>query len=73
MRSSYSDKIMDAKFLEVNDHERTLVLLSLKSQKHLGEIWPLIKSQPLPREIVIVYTIYYHNNSIKELSTSKIY
>ena len=73
MRSSYSHKIMDANFLEVNDHERTLVLLSLKSKKHLGEIWPLIKSQPLPREIVIVYTIYYHNNSIKELSTSKIY
>ena len=29
----------------------------LKSKKHLDEIWPLIKSQPLLREIVIAYIV----------------
>ena len=38
----------------------------LKSKKHLDEIWPLIKSQPLLREIVIVYII-------KDLSKKEIY
>ena len=73
MRSSYSDKIMDVNFLEVNDHERILALFCLKSQNYLDEIWPLIKSKPLPTEIVIVDTICYHNNIIKDLSTCKIY
>ena len=48
---------MDKNLLKVNDHERTMALLCLKSKKHLNEIWPLIKSQPLLREIVIVYFI----------------
>ena len=38
----------------------------LKSKKHLDEIWPLIKSQPLLREIVIVYII-------KDLSKKEIF
>ena len=48
---------MEKNLLKVNDHERTMALLFLKSKKHLNEIWPLIKSQPLLREIVIVYII----------------
>ena len=36
----------------------------LKSKKHLDEILPLIKSQPLLREIVIVYIV-------KDLSTKE--
>ena len=48
---------MDKNLLKVNDHERTMALLCLKSKKHRNEIWPLIKSQPLLREIVIVYII----------------
>ena len=50
-----------------------VALFCLKSQKHHDEIWPVIKSQPLPREIVIVYTIYFHNSIIKDLSRRKIY
>ena len=42
---------------EVNDHERTMALLSLKSKQHLNKIWVLIKSLPLLREIMIVYII----------------
>ena len=38
----------------------------LKSKKHLDEILPLIKSQPLLREIVIVYIV-------KDLSKKEIY
>ena len=49
--------MMDKNVLKVNDHKRTMALLCLKSKKHLNEIWPLIKSQPLLREIVIVYII----------------
>ena len=48
---------MDKNLLKVNDHKKTMVWLCLKSKKHLNEIWPLIKSQPLLREIVIVYII----------------
>ena len=73
MRSSYSDKIIDENFWEVNDHERTCGFVLPKSPKHHDEIWPVIKSQPLPREIVIVYTIYFHNSIIKDLSRRKIY
>ena len=54
---SYSDKMRDKNLLKVNDHEKTMALLCLKSKKHLNEIWPLIKSQPLLREVVIVYII----------------
>ena len=49
--------MMDKNLLKVDDHERTMALLCLKSKKHLNEIWPLIKSQPLLRGIVIVYII----------------
>ena len=38
----------------------------LKSKKHLDEIWPLIKSEPLLREIVIVYVV-------KDLSKKEIH
>ena len=40
----------------------------LKSKKHLDEILPLIKSQPLLREIVIGYIII--DNKEKRLGTS---
>ena len=49
--------MMDKNLLKVNDHGRTMALLCLKTKKHLNEIWPLIKSQPLLRGIVIVYII----------------
>ena len=49
--------MMDKNLLKVNDHRRTMALLCLKSKKHLNEIWPLIKSQPLLGGIVIVYII----------------
>ena len=49
--------MMDKNPLKVNDHKRTMALLCLKSKKRLNETWPLIKSQPLLREIVIVYII----------------
>ena len=55
---SYSDKMMDKNLLKVNDHRRTMALLCLKTKKHLNEIWPLIKSQPLLRGIVIVYSCF---------------
>ena len=58
---------MDKNLLKVNDHERTMALLCLKPKKYLNEIWPLIKSQALPREIVIVYII------IKDLSNREIH
>ena len=54
---SCSDKMRDKNLLKVNDHEGTMALLRLKSKKHLNEIWPLIKCQPLLREIVTVYII----------------
>ena len=60
---------MDKNLLKVNDHKRTMALLCLKSKKHLNEIWPLIKSQPLLREIVIVYII--KDLSKKEIHTSQ--
>ena len=63
---SYSDKMRDKNLLKVNDHEKTMALLCLKSKKHLNEIWPLIKSQPLLRGIVIVYVI-------KDLSKTEIH
>ena len=63
---SYSDKMMDKNLLKVNDHERTMALLCLKSKKHLNEIWLLIKSQPLLRKIVTVYII-------KDLSKKEIH
>ena len=50
--------MMDKNLLKVNDHKRTMALLCLKSKKHLNEIWPLIKSQPLLRGIVIVYSCF---------------
>ena len=59
----------DKNLLKVNDHKRTMALLCLKSKKHLNEIWPLIKSQPLLREIVIVYII--KDLSKKEIHTSQ--
>ena len=65
---SYSDKMMDKNLLKVNDHERTMALLCLNSKKHLNEIWPLIKCQPLLREIVIGYIII--DNKGKRLETS---
>ena len=57
--------MMDKNLLKVNDHERTMALLRLKS-KHLNEIWPVIKSQPMLRGIVIVYII-------KDLSKKEIH
>ena len=48
---------MDKNLLKVNDHERMMALLCLKSKKHLNEIWFLIKSQPSLRKIVTVYII----------------
>ena len=57
---------MDKNLLKVNDHKRTMALLCSKSKKHLNEIWPLIKSQPLLREIVIVY-------AVKDLSKKEIH
>ena len=56
---SYSDKMMDKNQLKVNDHERT----SKKTSYHK---WPLIKSKPLLRGIVIVYII-------KDLSKKEIH
>ena len=49
--------MIDKNLLKVNDHERTMALLCLKPKKNLNEIWPLIKSQPLLREIVILCII----------------
>ena len=54
----------DKNLLKVNDHKRTMALLCLKSKKHLNEIWPLIKSQPLLRGIVIVYIVWFQKISI---------
>ena len=58
--------MMDKNLLKVNDHERTMALLFSKSKKTSYEKWPLIKSQPLLRGIVIVYII-------KDLSKKEIH
>ena len=58
--------MMDKNLLKVNDHKRTMALLCSKYKKYLNEIWPLIKSQPLLREIVIVYIM-------KDLSKKEIH
>ena len=57
---------MDKNLLKVNDHERTMALLFLKSKKTSYEKWSLIKSQPLLRGIVTVYII-------KDLSKKEIH
>ena len=58
--------MMDKNLLKVNDHERTMALLYLNSKKHLNEVWPLIKGQPLLREIAIGFII-------KDLSKKEIH
>ena len=63
---SCSDKMMDKNLLKVNDHERTMALLFLKSKKTSYQKWPLINSQPLLKGIVIVYII-------KDLSKKQIH